>query len=308
MRFILCASTLLLATVGLTACGSSDSSSANSDGIRDVRVPIPAADPAYVDLVSPEEVIPAGTEKMFCYYMTYTGPDIAVAELDTKQGEFGHHVALLKAIDQQPDGTLEDCTSGEEMWKVRPWILPLSLPAETAIKVPSGTQFVLQFHYVNTSSRALRVRDVARLKTIAPDQVKTWAASLATNSSNIVVAPKSPSTESFDCTIDQNAELLIVGGHMHEYGSKFNLLYGPDVDHLESIYLADPWQPDFRDTPPVSLFLSKPFPLTKGYILRTVCEWNNPTTNTIKFPNEMCAAFGVIGNTDTSFQCEASAP
>ncbi len=101
--------------------------------------------------------------------------------------------------------------------------------------------------------------------------------------------------------------LILVGGHMHEYGKRFELEFGPSVDKLERIYLAAPWTPEFRDLPPIYEFFDAPIKLTKGSILRTTCEWDNPTDKPVTFPHEMCDAFGFVAGTKVPEVCDAKA-
>ena len=291
----------------VTACGASSADDTGDDvppGVVDVRVDIPAPDPNYLDLVTPDQVIAAGEEKMFCYYLDNHAGELAVQQLEAHQGNFGHHVVLLTTVEPQPDGTWEDCSDQAEMWKFRSFVLPIPLPDGYAIKVPDGMQYVMQIHYVNTGEAPILVRDVARLKKVDAAAVQTWVATLTTNRLDVSIPP-GPLSVSFDCTIDQDLDLLLVGGHMHEHGARFSIDIGSSPSAVDDeLYLVDPWQPSFRNLPPVSLFFSAPHHLTAGSVIRTTCEWMNDTNQTIAFPSEMCTAFGYLAGTDQPFHCQ----
>ena len=177
------------------------------------------------------------------------------------------------------------------------------LPAGHGIHVPAGMQYVMQLHYVNAGESPILIRDVARLEKIAPAAVTTWVTTLTTNRINFTLVPGS-NTQTFDCTLPADVDLLLLGGHMHEQGARFDLSIGPSAANLRSMYLVDPWKPTYRDAPPVTLFFSHPMRLTAGTVVRTTCEWMNRTDADIRFPNEMCAGFGYIAGTTTAVHCQ----
>lgn len=299
------AGTLLLGLVW--GCGSSDDGGKSPGDAVDVRVPIPAADPAYVDLVAPEVVIESGEDLMFCAYLENNGEAFAIDAMESNQGKYGHHMVLLTTIEPKPAGTFESCTDATEMWKFRSFVLPdTPLPAGHGIRVPSGLQYVLQFHYVNTNDKPIRVRDVARLRKIPVESVSNWTATLTTNTIEFQVPPKQESTTSFDCTVPKDVALMLVGGHMHELGKKIEIAFGPTADALETLYMVDPWEPTFRDAPPVTMLFDTPITLTQGSVVRTTCTWDNPNAHDMSFPHEMCAGFGYIAGTEEPFHCDPS--
>jgi hypothetical protein len=288
--------------LALVAC-SSDGGDDVPDNVQDVRVEIPAPDPNYFDIVSPEVVIMPGEERMYCYYLDNDQGEFAVSTMEALQGQYGHHIVLLTTIEPEPAGTFADCTAQEEMWKFRSFVLPIEMPDGYGIKVPAGLQYVMQIHYVNAGEQPILVRDVARLRRVEPAGVQTWVATLTTNSLRLEVPP-GPGVETFDCTIAEDLDLLLLGGHMHESGTKFSIEVGPSANQLERLYYVDPWKPSYRDLPPVSLFFDAPVAIAAGTVVRTTCEWTNTGSAPIEFPGEMCASFGYLAGTDQPFHCE----
>jgi hypothetical protein len=295
-----------LVLAALAACGGGggdDTGDDVPDGVVDVRVPIPEPDPAFFDIVTPEATIDPGVEKMFCYYLDNQDGELAVSTLEALQGQYGHHVVLLTTVEPKPSGTWEDCSARSEMWKFRSFVLPVPLPDGNAVRVPQGLQYVVQVHYVNAGEYPILIRDVARLRRVPVADVTTWVATMTTNVLDITIPPGA-ATETFDCTLTEDLDLLILGGHMHEHGARFTVEIGPSANELETLYLVDPWQPSYRDFPPVSLFFTAPHHLTAGTVIRTTCEWMNPGGSPIEFPTEMCTAFGYLAGTDRPFHCE----
>lgn len=296
--------------MGLTwGCGSSDDGGKTpGDDALDVRVEIPQASDQYLDLVAPEVVIESGEDLMYCAYLENDGEDFAIDLMESNQGKYGHHMVLLTTVEPKPAGTFESCTDATEMWKFRSFVLPdTELPAGHGIRVPKGMQYVMQFHYVNTADRAIRVRDVARLRRIDASTVTTWTSTITTNTIDFEVPPKQESSTSFDCPIENDVELLLVGGHMHELGKKITVDLGPSVDALENLYLVDPWDPTYRDAPPITMMFDSPLKVKAGSILRTTCTWDNPNTHDMNFPHEMCASFGYIAGSEAPVHCDPSA-
>lgn len=268
----------------------------------------PTADAAFIDIELPEVSLEPGDEKQVCLHYTHEGPDLAVVGLDGEQSQVGHHVVILRPDTPMPSGTVQDCSDGNSMAEYETFVLPAAeLPPKHAILVPTGTSFVVQAHTINTSQNAIITRDYARLKTMPVADVEQWATTFATGSIDFKIAPQQTTAVEFDCTVDEDAELLFVGGHMHEFGSRFEVSVGPDESNLKSVYLADPWKAVYRDLPPVTLLFDNPITLPKGTVVRTVCEWTNPGANGIEFPQEMCGSFGYVRGRTTPFNCEASA-
>ena len=298
------ASSLALVACGGGGMGDDDIGDDVPPGVLDVRVPIPEADPAFIDLVTAEETIQPGEEKMYCYYMNNHLGDIAVKGLIGMQGQYGHHITLLTTIEPQPDGTREDCSAQEDMWKFRAYVLPIDdLPAGTGIHIPADTQYVLQMHYVNAGEVPILVRDVARLRKTDPAQVTTWVATMTTNDLEVRLTP-GETVDTWDCTLAEDLDLMLLGGHMHELGTKFTVDMGPSVDELENIYLVDPWRPEYRDAPPITLYLTQAKHLTAGTVIRTTCTWMNPSATDVNFPAEMCSAFGYLAGSQVPFHCQ----
>lgn len=271
----------------------------------DLRVELPAPDPHYLDFAAGESVIPPGEDRMICTHVRYDGPeDDAFEYVDSVQGKYGHHVVLLGAKNPLPPGTVEDCSRPEDMNKYDAYTIgDQELPPGYGVRLPAGKAMVVQAHYVNGDDRPIRIRDVVRLKRIAPADVQTWAAIYVTNTLDVHVPPKDQAKVEFDCRVKKDVDLLVLGGHMHEWGTRFELLYGPDEDHLESLYLASPWVPQYRDLPPMTLFFNNPFKLKAGYLLRTKCQWHNDKDTELAFPHEMCTSFGYVGGTKEPEVC-----
>ncbi len=277
--------------------------------VRDVRVAIPAPDPAYVDIVGPQDTWPPGSDKMMCANTTYTGSDTAFTSFDGEQGKFGHHIVLLAPIGtsaDHPDGEIYDCTEMKDFQ-------PIAFPIDNGMLQPGfgtflkgGQRLVVQSHYVNTGSQSLLVRDLVRLKTTPVASVTTWTSIFVNNQSNFTVPPHGPATVTFECPVQEDMDLLVLGGHMHEWGTSYKVEIGPTEASMTQAYAVDQWKTEFRDSPPTNLYFGSPMHLAQGTIVRTTCSWMNTEDAALTFPKEMCATFGYVAGPKDPIVCNAA--
>lgn len=285
---------LLCCFAALVACGPKP---------RDVRVEVPPAEQGLYDVVTPEQIIPAGSEKMFCTDIVYQGEDTAFWKVDARQGKFGHHVILLGSKKPKPEGTTYDCTDAASMKDFEPFAI-MDLPEGSGTQLDHGKAMVVQLHYVNTSKEDILVRDVIRLGIKPRSEITRWVAPFGLNIANFKVPPRAADSKAtFDCNVKTEADLILLGGHMHERGSAIKTELGADVNTLTTRYQVDAWKADYRDAPPVELFMSSPLHVTPGMVLRTTCTWNNDTDHELAFPEEMCASFGLLAGTQEAWVC-----
>lgn len=268
---------------------------------RDLRVEIPAIDPGFVQFVTNEHTIQPGEDKMFCSELEYDDADTAFTEVDSRQGKFGHHLILVSTTKPRGKGSVYDCT---EMTDFLPLAIPANgWPAGYASSLPKGTPVVVQLHYVNTSTQPILVRDVIRLKKMDVAQVTTWVSPFALNHETFMVPPHGTANVEFDCTIQTPQKLLLIGGHMHEWGTTFKVEWGADATHLTKLYEVPTWKADYRDSPPTDLYFTNQKDVPAGTVMRTSCSWLNDTDKALAYPHEMCATFGLFAGTKTPMVC-----
>ncbi|MCH9684649.1 MAG: hypothetical protein K0V04_24655 [Deltaproteobacteria bacterium] len=271
---------------------------------RDNRVVLPADDDDHYIFVAGETVIEPGEDKTYCHHLVVP-EDMALADIEMLQGEYGHHAVIVSTVDPLPPGSIEDCSDNQTAAKFSALLIPVpGQPEGTAFMVEGGTPVVVQSHYVNASDEPMLVRDAVRARRLPIDEVTEWISTFSTTNILGLEIPGdgSEATLSYDCELDRDARILYVTGHMHEMGTKFKLEVGPSVDELEPIYTVDEWIPEFRDLPPVEIY-GEPLVLQSGTILRTSCSWDNSTGETVHYPEEMCVSVGVMVGTRELYEC-----
>jgi hypothetical protein len=283
------------------------------DDVVDMRREVPALPEGGVEFVSPEYVIPAGTEKQMCWVTTYEGPDMAIVGQWGYQSPNGHHVVIFGtgATERDlPDGTSWDCTENDSlgMDSLEPILIggeieydddgvvnSFELPDGFGAPIEQGQRIVLQSHYVNVTQNDVLVQDHAQLALVPEDEITTWTAPLVNTDTSFAVPRDSDEyTLAFDCEFEETYSLLYVGGHLHEWGKAFSLDYTPAGGVPERVYDIPEWRPVLRDSPTYVDFEAGEFQVQPGDTFTTSCTWFNHEDHDLEFPQEMCVTFGMI--------------
>jgi hypothetical protein len=287
------------------------SSTPSSDEPTDLRRDFPPPASGGVQFVTPEYVIPPGTEQQWCYITRYTGPDMGIHAQWTYQSPSGHHVTLNATNadeDDYPDGTFLECTEPEDMpmTNLEPLIVggtgnqdapdgpegSFVLPDGMAAELEGDTRIVLQSHYVNATADSILVQDAINLDLVEPESVETWAAPVVHLDLDFALPP-GPSSLSFDCAFDQELDLLFLAGHMHEWGTAFSTVLTRAGAEPEVLYDIPSWDPTFRDAAPTTAYEQGQMRLSEGDRFTTNCAWDNDTDGVLTFPQEMCVTFAM---------------
>ena len=246
-----------------------------------------------------EQIIPPGTEVQTCYFLEPEKEDMWANALTSYQGKHGHHFVLFAAAVPEAPGTIRDCTQVEDMLNLIPIISSVNFgleefPEGMAVRVPAGTQMVIQQHIVNTSENPIRVKDGMHLRLLEKDEVQVTAGFYGVSDISFVLPPDEGTEQEvqFDCVVPRDMNLLLMGPHMHEWGLRFRAEVGTP-DSMREVINIDPWFAEFRDEPPVHEWGAEdPLVLKEGDILRTTCAFNNTSGKDLDFPAEMCATYG----------------
>ncbi len=319
MRLLSLAPCLLLGLVSSTGCPTDAGDIAPLDMRRDFPAP-PAQGFA---LRTPEYVIPAGTERQFCWITTYQGPDVGITAVYNYQSVLGHHVTLFgtSALERDfPDDSSWDCTDTEalDMASMEPVIIggivsasedgvlnTFELPEGMAAPLETGQRVIVQSHYVNIRAEDVLVQDEAQVATTSEAEVTTWAAPLvATVTDFTIPANTEEYALEFDCDYDDTYELLYMGGHLHEWGRSFSASHTRNGE-TNTVYDIPEWDPVLRDAPDYVNFAPGEFVIEPGDRLTTRCVWSNDEDHTLEFPAEMCVTFGMAYPSRVPIICSA---
>lgn len=304
------------ATTAAGDTGQTTETAAAADEIVDDMPTVPALKPGQVRFEFPEQIVKAGSEVVTCVYLERTTEDLYLKALESYQGKYGHHFVIFKIandIFEEEPGTIRNCTNGDEMYRITPAISSVNFGLETfpdgmAVKVDKGTQLVLQQHYVNTTLKPIRVKDVMHLTTAPKTEVDTIAGFWGLSDLNFAVpADNEDYMVDFKCKVPHDMKLLIAGPHMHEWGTEIYVWAGPEDDMRMLIDLPE-WDPEYRDFPPVEDYSKEPVELKAGDWIRTRCVFRNNTAEPLTFPGEMCASYGYFFPADAGKEEWTCAP
>lgn len=238
-----------------------------------------------------------------CHYTNVTSDhEMSVNNSYGLQGQGGHHIVVYYTDDPKPPGHHEcvdaemtnwhqvagsaghDKNAGEGI---------IGLPAGYAIKVPAGKQFVIQSHYINVSGGPMTVKDSVTLELLDPSQVKAYANALVMVDDQFAIPPHAQHTRQSICRLKRDYQMLLLLGHMHEWGKHFTLDEVDDQGNVITTLYDQDWAPSYTSHPPVTYFKpEQPLSLKAGTRLRQTCTWDNGTDASMKFPREMCVMFG----------------
>ncbi|TMQ24454.1 MAG: hypothetical protein E6J90_07905 [Deltaproteobacteria bacterium] len=261
--------------------------------IDDVRVPIPAADPSFVDMVSPELRLEPGHEAIYCYYLDNPIGRFGSDHIEARQGMGGHHIGFRHASTHQPSGTFADCTSDQETRQLGDLFVGNDLPAGWATEIPADAQFVLEMHYINAGELPLLARDVIRIHRLPDAQITKWLHAMHLKIYDLVIGP-GETTLAFTCTVPEDLALYTFWGHQHALGKRQQIDVTPPGSALYSLYDVT-WGMGAL----VQGSNAEPVMLTAGSQIDVTCTWS-PAGTVLRFPDEMCAFGGFVEGVEFS--------
>jgi len=298
----------LAAAVALvTACDPATGPEDFLDG--QVEVPEPPAEGEGLQFVQSAFDVPPGKEVQHCWVPDWVpSEDVFIKQFIGLQSGMGHHMVALTSLTPQTPGTSYDCTELESMVGLNPLLVPANSPGSTEpeeglrlfpddfmVRVPAGSNIVIQSHYVNISDQPLRVADVARFEFVtAAEQDAFTEASYFTVNDGFINVPvgESNHTSGVTCEIDQRITMTSLLGHMHDWGTSV-LIERERGGVRETLYDVPEWTVEFRDLAPVNKYLpSDPLVFEVGDKVHITCTYDNTTDHALKFPEEMCVVFG----------------
>lgn len=248
-----------------------------------------------------EQIIEPGSEIMLCHFLEPEAAESFGKALRAYQGKHGHHLVLFRSVAPEPAGTVRDCTSAADMANLVPVISTTrfgveSFPDGMGLRIPAGTQLVVQQHYVNTTEDRLRVRDLLHMDTVAAKDVSVLAGFYGVTEVDFSLDPDETREQEvvFSCEAPWDMNVFVMSPHMHEWGVRIStrIVHAADASSTE-LLRVDPWQAHYRDEPPNTTWpMDAPLVVKKGDRIETTCVYKNTTGDPLKFPGEMCAAAG----------------
>jgi hypothetical protein len=247
---------------------------------------------------SPVRLQPGETKQFVQWVSPALDHDVDVVEVRGSQTRGGHHALLYASPDLEPVGTTRLWTAGDQITARflggtggEGTSAVTELPEGAVLRVPAGSGFYIQTHYLNTSDDVLDASSTIDVKLADPSPGAT-VLSMFVSSTLAVNVPPGASEQTLDCDVQKDTQMILYFNHIHEMGTAISTAL--TTDGTTAMVKVDPtWEDEWSTRPNVEVTaLDSPLVLKAGSKLTTHCAWDNTGGRTLSFPDEMCAFFG----------------
>jgi hypothetical protein len=292
-RTLACAVVLVLA-----ACHGQPALVADAGTWMYQRPPVP--DGAYLFETTEFDVAPSGDTLMCTYIRTPLDRDVTTRELHSYQAPGGHHVILFYQPSVYTGADLGQTRPCNEQDMVNSRLVgggdesheqALTLPDGLGLRIPAGSQLMIQSHYIPIYGAPPRVRDAMVMVPAAPGLVTTLVDALAVSDGDMQIPPHALYGQTVEYDLDADTHVAMLLGHMHQWGARLTVDVAPaDGTPTRTLYAPMPGRP-LMSNPPIDYFTSaNALTLHARDRLYLHCDWNNTTDHVLEFPQEMCVA------------------
>jgi rRNA processing protein Gar1 len=298
MRTLLLATAAFALPVVAASCASPD---ADEVAVVDMKATAPDVVNGF-QIKAPTTRVEVGSDIETCFVPDLTfDRDVYVLQADAYQGPVGHHVQLYGSAIPRRKGEVFDCSDLATMSTLLPLVTPnfplverdnkTQLPDNFYVRIPAGSLIVMQSHYVNYTDSPIEVADIVNIETV-DDVTGMTESSYFVVSDNTFTVPEGQSTNTYECDVVEDVQLLYGFGHMHEQGKVFRIERTPAGGTTETLYSVDPWTAEYRDYAPIERYaVDAPLVLHAGDHLTMTCEYDNTKGEPLAWPREMCVFF-----------------
>lgn len=271
--------------------------------------PGPAPDPSKgFQIIAPivDDIEPGASDE-YCTWTSLILPqDVWIDASQGFQTETGHHVILFYEPNPKPPSTrvcnFEDMAEFQFGMPASggPGTGTTSLPGNLAVKLPGGSQVVVNHHYLNAGATAVAHAQSALNVYYADPTVAHTTSSSMTILNTSMTVPVGASTYTIDCTVNQPYAAWEFFPHMHNWGTHITITDTPAATGVPQQLFDEDWQPDYAfdfnavatTKPPTA-----PFMFNVGDKLHVECDYQNTTGAEMTFGAEMCVLNGFTVDT-----------
>jgi hypothetical protein len=239
--------------------------------------------------------IPSGADQTYCLRWT-TPDDLDITGFTGALGPGGHHAVLLtRASSSDPDG-LAPCSEATIMnaEMLGPFGLVAGVssggsgqrldfpatPSPTGLRIPKGTQLILDTHLINVTSQSLDACasiDLTRGTVDVPLELLTM---LPTPEYTLSVPPHGSVSVSYPQPSSGGFRILGALGHMHEGATQFRLsIKETGMTLFEST--------DWAESKPM-MFGNQTVLIESAQSFQLDCSFVNVGSTAVGFPDQMC--------------------
>lgn len=276
-------------SVGILALGGCGSEVTNGDSSSSTSNSGGNASDEWTTFVDGTWQMTAGKEGYWCTRKTIT--EDTYIKAFRPEAPFGTHHTLLLVTEggNQQDGE-ESCgplLGSNMIFASGVGTGDFAFPEGVAVKVPAGSQLLLNLHLFNATSDTINGVSGIQIKTVTAADMKDEAEMILGGPTNIQIPPNGSQTVEGSCVFPGTTTIWSLWAHMHQYGTNMKITYegasGSKVLHDAPYSFEEQIN-----------YLIDPITVSAGEDVRIECTYQNPTSQTIYFGDsskaEMCFA------------------
>jgi hypothetical protein len=259
--------------------------------LPDASIDMPDAsnDDEWQLLIEGEWTIGASTEGYYCARQT-VNEDLYVHAFEAISPPGTHHTLLTMGDPNAADG-LTPCGAGDNrtlsVFGSGVGTDRFTMPDGVALKIPAGTQLLLNLHLFNTSTNPLSGTSGTRVLVMAESEVEHLAEGVLAGTTQLQIPGGETTMHTGYCTMRTDATIFAVAPHMHQIGIHEKVVAergAGDVTLFDAPY-------DFSEQSYLGI---EPVQLSAGDRVRVECTHRNETNKPVGFGDsslaEMCFA------------------
>jgi hypothetical protein len=288
------------AALFVTGCGSS-SDGPGGPAPDQTTQGFPPPKEGYKRLIAPAmpDLAP-GADIMHCQYvMSAFDRDMDILAVEGYQSTFGHHSIAYATTADLPVGTTRPCQEADMMSGAFLGGIggeagtDIGLPDGVAFRLPKGNGILLNTHFLNVSNETITGDTVLDIKFSEVDLNRRVANMFVNITFNFEVGARGRGEALAERTMGDDLEFIMFTNHMHDYGARAITELTRADGSVELVHEDPSWTYEMQFNANYSRWdLAQPLRMNKGDVIRTRCEWENPTDAALAFPREMCVGVG----------------
>jgi hypothetical protein len=261
-------------------------------------------------------VIEPGQDTEYCEILAVPGgPDDVyyVHGSEIVMTEFSHHLIVsavdpaLPVSDSLEIGSITRCLGAMQLAGLGGAVmvggsqLPHAnreFPPGVGLKFTGGQKLIFDYHYYNTSPKPIHTGHLMNFETVNASEIQHIGRAAPFANVTIDVPPGEKKSFVGECHFTDDVMVGMVLRHTHKWGQDFTAWFAGGSRDGEFIWSTPDYESDTEHK------FADPVLMPKGTGFRFQCDYDNPTSNTLRFgekaTDEMCILFSTYWETGTT--------
>jgi len=254
--------------------------------------------------------LPPYSETFWCYIQEVEEATGITGSRELPHSEFLHH-QLVKAVPEgleALDGEVFDCRQQSWYETAQVILSPLAFdrdfPDGVAYVMEEGERYLVDSHWINPTDEEQTESVGIEFDLVPREEVDLEVGSFFLDlAASQVDLPPGISSLSFNCPVPSELNVLQLLPHMHGYGQEFAFGLQREDAEEELVFEVSDWESYYQYQPPIFPYPDGSLVFHAGEQMRTQCTWNNPGSDHIVSPAEMCTTIGIAYPMEESLFC-----